>query len=237
VTNSKKEKELGMAWYNFLVYFGLFAGSIINLIYGFVYITGGIYEVQSNGDITADIVYEYYGKILQSIDVVYGLSLFALAVIGLIVRQKLRHFQPDTIRFITVFYAFGFGAGIIYSCLVLLISGTAIGVGQIGTWIVYLIVLIANIKYFNNRAHLFISSNDLHSQEENTLKKSSLAYSTNNCEGEHFETPIFQENKYIQTDAETKNPDENIKILFCRKCGTRLFSDGVFCHNCGTKVR
>lgn len=38
-----------MKWFKFLIYFALFAGAVINLVYGFNWISGDIYFVQTNG--------------------------------------------------------------------------------------------------------------------------------------------------------------------------------------------
>ena len=48
---------LGMAWYKFLIYFGLIASAILNTIYGLNYISGGIYFTQTNGEVSAQQVY------------------------------------------------------------------------------------------------------------------------------------------------------------------------------------
>lgn len=37
----------------------------------------------------------------------------------------------------------------------------------------------------------------------------------------------------VHIENEEKSTEE---IFFCRKCGTKLFSDSTFCHKCGTKV-
>lgn len=47
---------------------------------------------------------------------------------------------------------------------------------------------------------------------------------------------------YIQKDDEKENKisenrtKEEVKVLFCRKCGKKLEEDAVFCNKCGTKI-
>ena len=66
-----------MAWYKFLIYFSLIAGAVINIIYSFTYISGGIYYVQTDGKLSAEQVYSSYGISLQVIDILYGFFLIA----------------------------------------------------------------------------------------------------------------------------------------------------------------
>ncbi len=40
----------------------------------------------------------------------------------------------------------------------------------------------------------------------------------------------------LSTETTDNPPPEPRKILFCRKCGTKLFDDSAYCHNCGTKI-
>ena len=80
------EPELGMAWYKFLIYFALFAGAVINLLYGINYISGEIYFVETNGEVSAEQVYAYYGNALQTIDIIYGIFLITFSIFAIVVR-------------------------------------------------------------------------------------------------------------------------------------------------------
>ena len=49
----------------------------------------------------------------------------------------------------------------------------------------------------------------------------------------------MNEERNMMKPAEEPVPQPMVEAqekLFCRKCGTELFSDSVFCHKCGTGV-
>lgn len=154
--NKNEPHKIGMRWYNFLIYFTLIVGAVINIIYGFSYISGGIYFVESNGDVSAEQVYAYYGAGLQVVDVLYGLYLLAFAVSALVLRQKLVNYTTDAPKFVKIFYSIYAGVPFLYSITYALITEQNISTNTIILLIVSLIVLFANIRYFNKRAHLFV---------------------------------------------------------------------------------
>ena len=213
------ETPLGMAWYKFLIYFALIAGAVINILYGFNYISGGIYFVETNGDVSAEQVYAYYGTGLQVVDVLYGLFLLAFAVLAFVLRHKLANYKPDAPKFVKIFYSISAGAPLLYSIIVALITGQSLAVNAIISLIVGLIFLFANVKYFNKRAHLFVDKTEV------TIPMAQLASSPtiNNANG-------FTAHKNFTPKTDPQ------KILFCRKCGARLAEDSTFCHKCGTKI-
>lgn len=213
------ETPLGMAWYKFLIYFALIAGAVINILYGFNYISGGIYFVETNGDVSAEQVYAYYGTGLQVIDVLYGLFLLAFAVLAFVLRHKLANYKPDAPKFVKIFYSISAGVPLLYSIIVALITGQSIAVNAITSLIVGLIFLFANVKYFNKRAHLFVDKTGA----AIPMAQPVTSHTISNANG--FGVPT-------NSTPET-NPQ---KVLFCRKCGTKLAEDSTFCHKCGTKI-
>ena len=106
---------LGMGWYKFLIYFGLFAGALLNFLYGINYVTGGVYFVESNGLITAEDVYDFYGEGLLFVDILFGLILIGLTVFGLLLRNKLAKFKPDAPQLLYYYYGVSAGASLLYS--------------------------------------------------------------------------------------------------------------------------
>ena len=213
------ETPLGMAWYKFLIYFSLIAGAVLNILYSFSYITGVIYLIESKGDVSAELVYAYYGAGLQAVDVLYGLLLQAFAVLALVLRHKLAKFEPDAPKFVKILYSISAGAPFLYSIIVALITGQSITVNAITSLIVGLIFLFANVRYFNKRAHLFVDKTEFATPVAQPVP----SYIINNANV--FASPTI-------LTPETKPQ----KVLFCRKCGTRLVEESTFCHKCGTKI-
>ena len=207
---STVEQPLGMAWYKFLIYFALIAGAIINLIYSFGYISGSIYSVETNGQISADQVYAYYGLDLQIVDVLYGFFLITFAILAFIVRHKLANYASDSIKFVNIFYSLYAGIPFLYAILVSVVIEEPLTVKAITSAIVSLALLLLNKKYFDRRAHLFVDK----------------AVST------RAQIPVQPSVQPVLSEANT-NFDQ---ILFCRKCGERLVENGKFCRKCGIAV-
>lgn len=150
---STATKPLGMAWYKFLIYFALFAGAFLDVIYGICFMSGGVYSIGT--DITADAVYEYYGVGLQVLDILYGLYLLAFAVFCLVLRSKLAKYKPDAPKFVCIFFSISAGAPFLYSIISASITLSSLPVEAIISLITGLIILFCNIKYFKKREHLF----------------------------------------------------------------------------------
>lgn len=153
--NQRNNKPLGMAWYSFLIYFGLIAGAIFNFIYGFGYISGSIYFTQTNGQASAEDVYAFYGMGLKVIDILYGLVLIGYAVFAIILRSKLAHYKPEAIRYVNTFYALLAGIPFAYSVMVALITSEPLTGQAVGSIVVSLVLFLLNRKYFKKREHLF----------------------------------------------------------------------------------
>ena len=152
---AKNKTTLGMKWYKFTIYFALFLGALSHLVMGFQYVSGMIYAMQSNYEVTAQQVYAYYGKGLQVTDIVYGVILFALAVLAIIVRQKLAKFRPDAIKFLIIFYAINIAATAIYSIVSAIIIPEQSALTSLGGVAPSIVIVIINVMYFKKRVHLF----------------------------------------------------------------------------------
>ncbi len=155
MTTDTSKKTLGMAWYKFLIYFSLFAGAICGTVYGFMWLTGEIYFVQTNGKITASDVYTYYGNALKFVDVLYGLCLIALAVFSLVLRHKLAKYKADAPKLVYIFYFLSVAVGFMYSVLDSVVTSMPIDSSVILNCIEGIVMLLLNVRYFKRRAHLF----------------------------------------------------------------------------------
>lgn len=208
----KSEKPLGMGWYNFLIYFSLFASAVVNIIYGFGgYLFGGIYFISSYGQIAPEMVYEYY-PLLQALNIIYGLFLIGVAIFEFTLRQKLAHYKPDAPKLVYIYSAIQFIAPLIYVISVFAIKSSSIieapfnvGTSDFTFIVKGLAFLIFNIIYFKKREHLFV--------EEDLIQNH-----------------IPAQRKVVQPQTISS---EN---LFCRKCGAKIMPDSSFCHKCGEKV-
>ena len=143
-----------MKWFKFLIYFLLFAGAAINLIFGFNYISGGIYEVQTDGKVTAEMVYSLFGG-LKAVDVFYGIAMIIIGGFGIFTRFRLSKYRKNGPLFLYILYGAGAGLSLIYSIAVMSISS----VNQISTAVasvgISVALIILNIKYFGKRKNLF----------------------------------------------------------------------------------
>lgn len=142
--------EHSMKWYKFVIYVQLFLSALINLYTAVMDFTGGNYGSE------ADMVYAYYGG-LKVLDVLMGIVSLALAVLALIVRQKLKNYKADGPKWYISLLAFSIIVSVAYMLLVYLVTGvqvldSSIVVSLVGN----VILLTANKKYFDNRKDLFI---------------------------------------------------------------------------------
>lgn len=154
-TNTVNKKPLGMDWYKFLIYFSLIASAIINFIYSLAYISGEIYFVETNGQVSAHQVYAHYGKSLQVVDVIMGFFLIAFAILALVVRHKLANFRIDSLKFVKIFYSISACVPLLYTILVSVITGQSPAVQAIISVIINFALLLVNANYFKKRSHLF----------------------------------------------------------------------------------
>lgn len=201
---------LGMAWYNFLVKFALFAGAFINFISSFAYMSGGIYFIETDGLLTADDVYAYYGVGLQVVDILYGLFLLAFAAFCLILREKLAKYESDAPKFVLIFYSILAGAPFLYSIIVALIMSVSLPVEAIISLITGLIILFCNIKYFKKREHLF--TGDTTTTEPKTTTKNN---------------PLQDKQTILSKIIPQKAGH------FCSLCGGEIDIDTKQCTKCG----
>lgn len=155
----KSQKPLGMKWYKFLIYFALIAGAVVNILYSFSYLTGSMYVTETNGAVTAEEVYAYYGEGLQVADIAYGIFLIGFGVFAIILRHKLANYEQDAPVFVYIFYSILAGAPIAYNCIVAAIT-VQLGIvyNAIPSFIAGLVLLLCNVRYFKRREHLFGTS-------------------------------------------------------------------------------
>ena len=226
-------KSLGMAWYKFLIYFSLICGAIFNFIYGLNYITGTIYLVETNGAVSAEQVYDYYGAGLLVLNIFYGFFLIAFAILAIVVRNKLATFASDALKFIKIFYSLSAGVPFLYAILGAAITGEVLDDQAIVSAIIGLVFLLLNIRYFKRRAHLFVGEEYMPDVSNRVIECKSCGYRDKKyfkacpqC-GKYAKQYVYlNEEPVVEID----------KICFCRKCGEKLVDNSKFCRKCGTEI-
>ena len=152
---SATQTELPMKWYKFLIYFALIAGAIVNFATGVTMITGSVYEAKSG--VSANTVYSMYEG-LKIIDVMHGLVMFGVAVLGIMARSKLARYKADGPKFVYMVYGISAVSGLLYNILVGVVTGLSVmNASVITSFIVQLVMVWANTEYFGKRVHLFIN--------------------------------------------------------------------------------
>ena len=147
---------MGMKWYHFLIRFALFYMALTNFSQGLAYLTGVIYESESGGKVSAEMIYETWGIGLKIADVLFGLLLVFMAVFAIIVRNKLAKFKMDAPRYLNLYYIIFPSLQVAYGLAILWITDTNASAAMGINSCVYAAVLIyINTKYFEKRQNLF----------------------------------------------------------------------------------
>ena len=246
ISTAETPTYIGMAWYRFLTSIGLIAGAVLNFLLSLAYFSGSIYSYATGGEVTAEQVYAYYGTTLYLIDFIYGIMIISLALLALILRYKLANFEPDTMTYVYIFYSLSLGAPILYFLLSVAFLKQSVVDGLSIPVFASIVISFVHIKYFKQRAHLFIgkteTSDDLVQSAPSTYTN---PYTSNKTDNNSRTTTdiLVQEShpmsKSCPTSANTERivqstPDD---IYFCRNCGTKVLNDSTFCHKCGKKIR
>lgn len=147
--------ELGMKWFNFVIYFQLFYNFVMNIYNGYMTCMGKHYRVT---DTQLRIIYNMSDG-LQTIDIITGITMIGLAVYAIITRFSLAGFRKHGPFMYYPLHIFNVLVSVIY---ILLVDAIAIGVmvdftRMYASIAVMVIMLICNIKYFGARKHLFVN--------------------------------------------------------------------------------
>lgn len=159
-TNTPSEPivQYKMKWFKFLINFSLFFGAFINLVNGFNYITGGIYFAQTDGRVTAEMVYSTFGSGLKVLDVIQGVLLIVMAGFAIYTRFRLAKFKVNAPLCVYILYGAGAGLTLLYNVALLVVTGVnQFTVGSIGSLAVSVGFLLLNYAYFTKRKALFVN--------------------------------------------------------------------------------
>lgn len=154
-----------MKWYNFVVYFLLFAGSAVNLVNAFLYLSGRYvydYAVTSGLSVAVRNGTDVYAEFpsLRILDVAYGIVLALMAAYALFVRGMLVRYKKEGPKLFLLYYI----AGFVFSAIVTA-GSTVITGGSIYSVIAALVIsaiesavlVLLNYIYFKKRSAMFIN--------------------------------------------------------------------------------
>ncbi len=131
----------------------------MNFAYGVMYLTGKIYEMDSINNVTAEEVYDFWGSELQTLDMVYGVLLIAVAVFGFYTRFRLSGYKQNAGKCVSILYAANLVATLFYAIAFVVIFEAdfdAVFTSNVVTSLMISLAMIsANSTYFKKRESLF----------------------------------------------------------------------------------
>ena len=147
-----------LAWFKFLIYFALFASGVLNIIAGFLSLTGGKYGI------FAEAYYRYFDG-LQIVDIIVGLASIALGVFAIYVRFRLAKFCADGPKMLFMLYIGAAAINVLSALLTVIIvnastygANVSIDYTSVITTIAVSVVMVAvNNVYFKKRAFMFVN--------------------------------------------------------------------------------
>ncbi len=101
-----------MKWFKFLIYFGLFAGALLNLSQGIQYINGDIYKLQVGVSFKA--IYEACPA-LEVIDIIMGCLCILVAILQIVSRFLLAKYKDSGIKLLYTLYILSIVGLLFYS--------------------------------------------------------------------------------------------------------------------------
>ena len=149
-----QQEPLGMKWANFLGYFVLWIGALINLFAGVGFLTGTVYNAAG---VTAEEVYSYFSA-LKPIDTIVGVCTLGTSVVGVMAAISIIKRKANAGKLVCALYAINFALSLIYALLVTVMTSLP---GFTSSTIIQLLVSVVmffvNRYYFNNRANVFVN--------------------------------------------------------------------------------
>ncbi len=144
-----------MGWFQFIIWFQLFASALSMFTTGLQALTGAHYGVDY-----AELVYDTYDG-LKTLDVFYGIVCFGLAGFALYTRFRLSGFKQNGPKCYYILNIAAVVVSIIYIILASSVTGIDVGELVVGSYIttcfVSIVMLIINYVYFSNRKHMFVN--------------------------------------------------------------------------------
>ena len=151
------QQPLSMGWFNFLIYFSLFAGAVMNALSSIQILTGLHY----GGTVERDLVYGMFGG-LQVVDIIYGICVLLVAVFGVVTRFSLSGYRSIGPKLLTTLYVLCALVNLFYIIsLTVVVDGVVDLTESVATVITQIIIsivmIIINYVYFKKRAYMFVN--------------------------------------------------------------------------------
>lgn len=147
---------LPMNWHKFLVYFALWAGAVLNVIYGIITLTGGQYGIYK------ELVYAVIPG-LKAPDIIYGISLIGLGGFGFYVAASMLKFKKGAPKLLQYLYIAAAALSVLYVIIAVIILSKYSGdLGSViasvaVTLVIAVVMVIVNNIYYKKREHLFVN--------------------------------------------------------------------------------
>ena len=146
--------QLGLKWAHFLAYFALWAGALLNIIIAVTVFTGSLYSSQG---IEAEYVYAILPG-LKPIDMIYGVALLAMAVLGVITAVSIIKYKKNAGTLVCAMYLISAIVVFIYTIGASSVLGQFAGTSSSVVSIIGGIVMFfVNKIYFGNRKDIFVN--------------------------------------------------------------------------------
>ena len=148
------EPAVGLKWANFLGYFALWMGALVNVAMSYEILSGDHYN---NGFTTAEMIYDFYGKGLKYADIFYGACLLIAALLAFIGAMSILKFKASAVKLIPGIYLYNTVVVTVYCALATGITGVNyFSLSQVLVIIFSVIMFCVNLGYFNKRRHIFV---------------------------------------------------------------------------------
>lgn len=154
VSYGQTQPQLGMKWFQFIIWFQLFLSALTGVVNGYSIMTGSKYDVS---DWQLDYIYNIFDG-LKTLDVVTGIAFIALGIFALITRFVLAGFKKAG----PAMYLGLLTANIVFSIIYIAVFCSIVDSmdGITSSTLVNLVgctvLLIANAIYFKKRKHMFV---------------------------------------------------------------------------------
>lgn len=154
VSYGQTQPQLGMKWFQFIIWFQLFLSALTGVVNGYSIMTGSHYDVS---DWQLDYIYNVFDG-LKTLDVVTGIAFIALGIFALITRFVLAGFKKAG----PAMYLGLLTANIVFSIIYIAVfcsivdSMDGITSSTLVNLVTCIALLIANAIYFKNRKHMFV---------------------------------------------------------------------------------
>ncbi len=151
---------LGMKWFKFLIYFGLFFSALIYVSQAIATFDGSQYDATMNllygsNESWGEIIYQMFPS-LSIVDKAYGAILLIFAVLSIVMRMRLAKFKTKAASQYILFLLSLMVVSVIYSIIVSFIVKSA-DMSLVMMVILLVIRFFLEKRYFAKREHLFVN--------------------------------------------------------------------------------